>query len=217
MIKILYEDEYITICEKKPGEISEKSESGDSLPKKLENETHYEIFPIHRLDRPVGGVFLCANDKKSAAAFSRLNEENNITKIYLAVTDGVPPEDKGEMRDFLFWDKNRQKSFTVKKMRRGVKEAALRYSVSEKSENHALIKLSLITGRTHQIRVQLASRKIPVTGDGKYGSRDNKCSCALWSHSVSFVHPFTKERLTVLSEPPKNEYPWCLFKTESEM
>lgn len=217
MIKILYEDKYITICEKKPGELSEMSESGDSLPKMLENETRHEIFPIHRLDRPVGGAFLCANGKESAAAFSRLNEVNAVEKTYLAVTDGAPPEDKGEMRDFLFWDKNSQKSFTVKKMRRGVKEAALEYSVSEKSGNHALVKLRLITGRTHQIRAQLASRKTPVTGDGKYGSRDNRCSCALWSYSLSFVHPVTKERLTIFSEPPKEEYPWCLFKTESEM
>ena len=117
----------------------------------------------------------------------------------------------------LFKDSRKNKTFVVKRERKGVKEAVLRYEVVSESNKHALVKVFLETGRSHQIRVQFASRKTPLTGDGKYGSRDNRCSVALWSHSLKFVHPFTKKEVCVSSLPDSETYPWNEFRTENEM
>lgn len=217
MVKILFEDEHIIICEKEVGMLSEDSSAAESLPKALKTQTGSEIYTLHRLDKPVGGVIMYAKSKKSAAAFSEIIANNSLKKTYLAVTDGSLKEKNGEMRDLLFKDSHKNKTFVVKRMRKGVKEAVLNYEVLQESDTQSFVKVKLITGRSHQIRVQFASRKTPLTGDGKYGSRNNRCSIALWSHTLSFTHPFTNEKMTVSSLPDMNLYPWSEFRTESEM
>lgn len=212
MIKILFEDEHICICEKLPGMLSEASQSNESLPNILKKQMNCDIFTLHRLDKPVGGAIMYAKTKQSASAFSKLISENAITKQYITVLDAIPDNDEAELTDFLFRDKQKNKTFVVKRMRKGVKEAKLTYKIISKSENHALTLVTLITGRTHQIRAQFASRKTPVAGDGKYGSRDNKCETALWSHKLEFTHPLTGEKLSIISQPPYDSYPWNLFK-----
>lgn len=213
MIKILFEDKHITICEKLPGQNSEKCESADSLPKLLEEQLHHEIFPLHRLDKPVGGAIMFANNKNTASVFSRLITENGVTKKYVAVIDGSPSEKEGELRDYLFRDSRKNKTFVVKRMRKGVKEASLKYKVIAECDSKTLVEIELITGRTHQIRAQFASRKTPVTGDGKYGSKCNKCEAALWSYSLSFVNPINNSENNIVCIPPIDTYPWNLFDT----
>ena len=120
-------------------------------------------------------------------------------KTYLAVVHGEPEEKSGEMRDLLFHDKIKNKSYVTDKKRAGVKEAVLNYRVlstaeKDSGDKHSLVEIELITGRTHQIRVQFASRQMPLVGDGKYGSRDNKASMALWSHKVEFTIRRLKNR-----------------------
>lgn len=217
MVDILYGDKHICICRKEAGMLSELSDSKDSLPKMLSEQLGNEIFVLHRLDKPVGGAIMYAKTKAAAAAFTRLIQENGIEKDYITVIDGKPQEKSGVLCDLLFRDKQKNKTHTVKRMRKGVKEAKLNYEVIASDEKHSLLKIGLITGRTHQIRVQFASRKMPVTGDGKYGSKDNRCETALWSHKLSFVHPFTKEKITIGCNPDMNEYPWNLFKTECKI
>ncbi len=212
MINILFEDKHICICEKKPGMLSEDSPSDASLPKILREQLNCEIFVLHRLDKPVGGAIIYAKTKQAASAFSTLISENRINKEYITVLDGTPSEDSAELTDLLFRDKQKNKTYTVKRMRKGVKEAKLTYSVLKKADNHSLVLVQLITGRTHQIRVQFASRKTPVTGDGKYGSHDNKCETALWSRRLSFVHPISRENIDIICEPHYEKYPWNLFK-----
>ena len=212
MIDILFEDKHICICRKLPGMLSEASDSAQSLPSLLSEQLKSEIFVLHRLDKPVGGAIMYAKTKAAASAFSRLIQENGINKEYITVLDGVPAEASGTLTDLLFRDKQKNKTFTVKRMRKGVKEAILNYTVTDTKDNHSLVKVQLVTGRTHQIRVQFASRKTPVTGDGKYGSRNNRCETALWSHRLSFIHPFTKERIEVECNPPHDSYPWNLFQ-----
>jgi 23S rRNA pseudouridine1911/1915/1917 synthase len=119
------------------------------------------------------------------------------------------------MRDLLYHDKTKNKSFVASKARTGVKEAILNYRVlktviRENGEKMSLCEIDLVTGRTHQIRVQFASRKMPLVGDGKYGSRDNHATCALWSHKVRFTHPVTKKTI-VCESSPNGEYPWNQF------
>ena len=216
MIDILFEDKYICICRKLPGMLSEASDSDSSLPMLLSAQTGSEIFVLHRLDKPVGGAIMYAKTKNAASAFSRLIQENGIDKEYITALDGIPSESAGLLTDLLFRDKQKNKTFVVKRIRKGVKEAKLNYTVLDTNENHSLVKVNLITGRTHQIRVQFASRKTPVTGDGKYGSRNNRCETALWSHRLSFIHPFTKEKIEVECDPPYDCYPWNLFRTENK-
>ena len=217
MVKILFEDEHIIICEKQVGMLSEDSASDESLPNILKKLTGSEIYTLHRLDKPVGGVIMYAKTKKSAAAFSAIIADNKLEKTYLAVTDGHIEKKTGEMHDLLFKDSRKNKTFVVKRMRKGVKEAVLNYEVLQESDELSFVKVKLVTGRSHQIRVQFASRKTPLTGDGKYGSRNNRCSISLWSHSLSFTHPLTSESMTVSSMPDMNIYPWCEFRKESEM
>lgn len=212
MVEILFEDKYIVICKKEVGMISEESSSDESLPKILKEQTECEIFTLHRLDKPVGGAIMYAKSKKAAAEFSKLIAENGLSKTYLAVTDSPLSEKNGEMRDLLFKDSRKNKTFVVKRMRKGVKEAVLHYKTLKEKDNHSLLQIKLETGRSHQIRVQFSSRKAPLTGDGKYGSRDNKCTVALWSASLEFVHPFTNEKISISVSPDENAYPWNLFE-----
>ena len=167
MIKILFEDDFILICEKTPGLLSEASEAPDSLPLILNSQTGCIVYPVHRLDRPAGGAIIYAKSKKAAAAFSSLVSEGKLSKKYLAVLEGIPQNSEGVLKDYLFKDSRKNKSYTVKKMRKGVKEAELFYKITASAENHSLAEITLKTGRTHQIRVQFASRGFPLAGGGQ--------------------------------------------------
>ena len=217
MFDILFEDNHIIAVKKPVGMLSEDSESSESLPLALKKELNSDIYTLHRLDKPVGGVIIYAKTKKSAADFSRLITENKLTKTYLAVIEGCPDKKDGRMEDLLFKDSRKNKTFVVKRMRKGVKPASLKYKVIATVNNLSLVEIELETGRSHQIRVQFASRKHPLCGDGKYGSRDNRCTIALFSHKASFAHPETKEELCITALPDYNEYPWSLFRTKNEM
>ena len=216
MVKILFEDEHIVICEKDVGMLSEEGNSDESLPEILKKQLGSDIYTLHRLDKPVGGAIMYAKTKKSAAAFSQLINSNALRKTYFAITDGALENKSGQLCDLLFKDSRKNKTFVVKRERKGVKKAILNYDILSENEKHAFVKIILETGRSHQIRVQFASRKTPLTGDGKYGSRDNKCTIALWSHNLSFTHPFTKETVSTESFPDMTAYPWNEFRTESK-
>ena len=213
-MKILFEDKNIVICQKGTAELCEISQSKPSLANDVQNAFGYAGV-IHRLDMNVGGAVLYAKNKEAASKFNRLVAENALVKEYLAVVHGRPKEDRGTFCDFLFKDSSKNKVFVVKRMRKGVKEASLSYELLETATTDtgelSLVKIKLHTGRSHQIRVQFSSRKMPLAGDGKYGSKDNKCTISLWSHSLSFFHPFSGENISIKSFPNKSAYPWCLF------
>ncbi len=213
MLKILYEDKYLIACEKDIGIESENNNKEDCLPFLLKDFSD-EVFTLHRLDKPVGGAIIYAKTKAAAGAFSKLIAQDGIEKTYLAAVEGIPEKSSDELCDLLFKDSRKNKTFVVKRLRKGVKEAKLKYEVISTASNISLLKIKLITGRSHQIRVQFASRKMPLCGDGKYGSKDNKCTIALWSHSLEFTHPFTKEQIKIQCEPNFEDYPWKTFKTK---
>ncbi len=220
-MKILYEDKYLLVCEKPVGVESQRSSKGGedmlSLLEEYRAEKGEESFVglVHRLDTATGGAMIYSKRRDMTGKLSALVQSAEYKKIYLAVVHGEPEEKAGEMRDLLFHDKIKNKSYVTDKKRAGVKEAILNYrllstATKENGEKYSLLEIELITGRTHQIRVQFASRKMPLVGDGKYGSRDNRASMALWSHKVEFVHPQTKKQVVAESDPPE-EYPWELF------
>ena len=205
-MKILFEDKYIIVCLKPVGIISqEDSQGAESMISKLRDHTNGEIFPLHRLDRDVGGVMVFAKHKKAAAVLSGDIAEHKFKKEYMAIVHGKPEENQGQMRDLLFKDSRKNKSFVVNRMRKGVKEALLDYSVTDSfvrdGEEYSLVKILLHTGRTHQIRVQFSSRKMPLAGDRKYGGNDNFKNIALWSYSITFNHPKTHEEMNFTHEP----------------
>lgn len=193
---IFFQDEHIVVCLKKRGVLSQQDMNGrENMIDLLKNECKSEIYPVHRLDKEVGGVMVFAKTQKAAAELSKQVADRTFDKRYLAVIHSSPEEKSGTMEDLLFFDKSKNKSFTVKKERRGVKKALLEYECAETKEDRTLVRVKLHTGRTHQIRVQFASRKMPLFGDRRYGARDEEKTIALWSYYIEFNHPKTKERM----------------------
>ncbi len=215
-MKILFEDNDIIVLVKPVGVPSETTQNGEKgILDLLKNQYGLtDVFLLHRLDRNVGGVMVFAKNKKSAACISKQIQENTFKKTYFAVVDGVIEEKQGIYKDLLFKDSSKNRSYVVNRMRKGVKEASLEYIVLNEIENKTLVKVTLHTGRTHQIRVQFSSRKTPLCGDVKYGSKDRQSDIALFSHSITFTHPSKNEVLTFTEFPDKLNYPWSLFGSD---
>ena len=203
---ILYEDRDICVCIKPCGIVSEEG----GLPDRLSDELGGKFFCVHRLDKAVGGVMVYARNERAAASLSKQTAERRMEKQYLAVIPDGLEGDEGVLEDLLYRDKAKNKSFVVKRMRRGVKDARLDYRVIERRDGLALVRVKLHTGRSHQIRCQLASRRCPILGDGKYGSSARRENIALWSASLAFEHPAKRQRME-FSAMPEGEF-WDLFE-----
>ena len=195
-MQILFEDASLVVCVKPAGVLSQEANGKANMVSLLREATGSEIFPVHRLDREVGGVMVFAKTKAAAASLLAQIAAHTFEKTYLARVHGVPEPPKGEWEDLLFKDSAKNKVFVVKRERKGVKKAKLAYEVLSADENgNALVRVRLFTGRTHQIRVQFASRKHPLLGDGKYGARDGEPRLHLQSAAIAFDHPETGERM----------------------
>jgi 23S rRNA pseudouridine1911/1915/1917 synthase len=216
-LKILYDDNDITVCIKNPDLLSEKSENGADIITKLEEyfDGEFTFFPLHRLDFGVGGTMVFAKNKKSAAKMSETIANREMSKEYLAIVGGVPEEKVGIYCDLLFKDSRKNKSFVVDRKRAGVKEASLEYEVIESREIDgavfSLVKIKLHTGRSHQIRVQFSHRKMPLYGDRKYGSKVVS-DIALWSYRLTFNHPVSGKEMSISSLPEGDI--WSCFKSQ---
>ena len=178
-MEILYEDKQIAVIDKPVGLDSEKD-----VPRELENQLGGSFYTVHRLDQNVGGVMVYARDPKTAAELSRQIQSGSFVKEYVAMVHGTP-EENGDWTDLLFKDSRKNKVFVVKKERAGVKKARLTYNRLRAGEQ-SLVRIRLYTGRSHQIRVQFASRGYPLVGDHKYGSKAKETAPMLYSCSVSF-------------------------------
>ena len=176
---ILYSDRDLAVCIKPVGLDSEAE-----VPTELKKALGGEIFPIHRLDKNVGGIMVFARTKQAAAALSKAVQEGQMVKEYVAMVHGTPPE-YGDWEDFLFKDSRKNKVFAVKKERKGVKYARLEFHRLTDGDP-SLVHIRLHTGRSHQIRVQFSSRGFPLVGDHKYGSRDERLEPMLFSCRISF-------------------------------
>ena len=198
---ILYQDDALIVCVKPRGVLAQEAPGQANMVSLLREATNGEIFPLHRLDREVTGVMVYAKTKAAAAALSAQIAAHTFQKIYLARVHGVPEPPKGTWEDLLFKDSAKNKVFVVRRERKGVKRAVLSYEVLDvDAQGNALVKIALQTGRTHQIRVQFASRKHPLLGDRKYGARDAEPFLHLQSRSISFDHPATGERMVFVYE-----------------
>lgn len=175
----------------------------------LREETGGEIFPVHRLDSLTTGLMVYAKTQKAAAFLSAEITGGRFEKEYTAEVHGRPAEDKGRYEDLLYRDAKKNKSFTVKRERKGVKKAVLEYEVLDTRETpdgvFSTVKIRLLTGRTHQIRAQFSSRGMPVAGDGKYGSHLNRKAIALTSSFLSFRHPDSGDRMSFTLDTEKKD------------
>ena len=178
---ILYSDHNIAVIIKPVGLDSEQE-----IPAAITQALGGEVFPIHRLDKNVGGVMVYARTKTAAASLSKAVQEGLMIKEYVALVHGMPPE-AGDWEDFLFKDSRKNKVFVVKRERKGVKKARLEFKRLSEGEN-SLVHVRLHTGRSHQIRVQFASRGFPLVGDHKYGSRDEATAPKLFSCRLTFPY-----------------------------
>lgn len=180
-MEILYSDKDIAVCSKPVGLDSEHA-----IPEALKTHLGGEIFPIHRLDKNVGGVMVYARTKQAAAALSKAVQEGGMVKEYVATVHGTPPEN-GDWEDLLWKDSRKNKVYVVKRQRGGVKKARLEFTRLHAGEQ-SLVRIRLHTGRSHQIRVQFSSRGFPLVGDHKYGSRDTKAEPMLHSCRIAFLY-----------------------------
>ena len=177
---ILFVDKDIAVCVKPVGVDSEHG-----LPEMLKKQLDGEIFTLHRLDMNVGGVMVYARSKEAAASLSAQIQRGEMVKEYVAMVHGTPPE-SGDWEDLLFKDSRRNKVFVVDRQRTGVKKARLEF-MRLRADTESLVRIRLHTGRSHQIRVQFASRGFPLVGDHKYGARDEVTAPMLYSCSITFT------------------------------
>ena len=191
-MKILYQDKDLAICIKPVGLDSEQQ-----LPALLTETLGGTVYPIHRLDKNVGGVMVYARTKAAAASLSQAVQQGTVVKEYVAMVHGMPPE-TGDWEDLLFKDSRKNKVFVVKRPRNGVKAARLTFARLTAGET-SLVRIRLYTGRSHQIRVQFSSRGFPLVGDHKYGSRAEGTEPMLFSCALTF--PFGGKTHTYTAFP----------------
>ena len=209
-MELIYLDKEIVVCVKPPRVLSTDEPGGlPELVRHALGNPNADVRTVHRLDRVVSGVMVLARSAAAASELSRQIREDQFTKEYLAVVHGCPTPESGTLTDLLFRDKARRMTMVASHPEKGVQEAVLDYQVLHCAGDISRVKVHLRTGRTHQIRVQFASRGMPLVGERKYATLGDPCEIALWSHKIGFFHPATGERMEFSQEPPEG-YPWTL-------
>ena len=207
-MELLYTDQDIVVCIK-PARVLSTDEPGGlpELVREALGDPKADVRTVHRLDRVVSGLMVLARNAGAASELSRQIRENEFEKEYLAILHGVPAEPAGTLRDLLGRDKARRMTYVADGAGKGIQEAVLDNDVLRQNGGFSRVKVRLHTGRTHQIRVQFASRGLPLVGERKYGTLEDPCEIALWSHKIGFRHPGTGEWMEFTQEPPR-VYPW---------
>lgn len=218
MIRVLYEDNHLLGVVKPVNIPVQEDDSHDTdlltigkqyLKEKYNKPGNVFLGLVHRLDRPVGGVMIFAKTSKAASRLSDAVRKNRLHKEYLAVIDGNVREDSGTFTDFLVKD-HRRNMVTVTTPDKG-KRSILHYRVLERKNGRTLVHIDLETGRSHQIRVQFASRHLPLVYDQRYNPDAGRGQIALYAYRLTFPHPTTGEEITLVSSPPDTD-PWNVFE-----
>lgn len=213
--QLLHTEDSFLIC-LKPARVRSTDELG-GVPELCRNalgDSTADVRTVHRLDQVVSGLMVLARGKKAASELSRQIRQDEFGKEYLAVIHGHPDLPCGTLTDLLLRNKAERKTYVVSEPAKDVQEAILNYQTVSATPEFTLVRIQLITGRTHQIRCQFSSRGLPLVGDRKYSLNEDPCEIALWSAKLSFRHPKTGAPLT-FQAPPPDEYPWNLFKEDA--
>ncbi len=205
-MQIIFADQDIVVCVK-PARILSTDEPG-GLPDLLRAQLDTRDFrTVHRLDRVVSGLMVVARNAAAASELSRQIREDAFQKEYMAVVHGKPAEESGRFCDLLGRDKARKMTYVASQPGKDIQPAALQYQLLRHQNGMSKVRILLETGRTHQIRVQFASRGLPLVGERKYSELNDPCEIALWSYRLAFRHPATGKKMEFILEPPA-EYPW---------
>ena len=220
---VLYEDNHIIVvlkpqnvpsCEDESKDMDMLTVIKDYIKEKEHKEGNVYIGLVHRLDRPTGGVMVYAKSSKAAARLSEQMKTGDFEKKYYTVLVGTPREKQETLSNYLKKNPVNNMVYVCGQSVEGAKFAELEYKVMEEHNGLTLTEVTLHTGRSHQIRVQMSFIGTPVYGDMRYGGENaKKGNLALWASSLSFTHPVSKERLTFKVEPPKELIPWKYFDT----
>ena len=205
-VKLIYTDDSVVVAIK-PARVLSTDEPGGMPELVRQTLGTQDVRTVHRLDRVVGGLMVLARNGAAASELSRQIREDEFEKEYLAVVHGEPEADAGRHCDLLLRDKARKMTFVATEPGKDVQPAALTYRVLKKKNGMSRVRIRLETGRTHQIRVQFASRGMPLVGERKYSDMQDDCEIALWSCFLGFTHPITGDKLEFYMDPPE-VYPW---------
>lgn len=207
-MELIYVDDTIVVCVKPAGVRSTDEPGGvPELVRQALGDPKAQIRTVHRLDQVVSGLMVLARTEAAASELSRQIRQQEFEKEYLAVIHGCPEDARGTLVDLLYRDKARRMTLVAEKPDKGVQEAVLDYRVVSRNEGVSRVAIRLHTGRTHQIRVQFASRGHALVGERKYSALEDGCNIALWSHRLAFRHPVTGQAVEFVKEPPVI-YPW---------
>lgn len=203
-LNVLYEDNHIIVVEKKPNVLSQGDITGDAdlltiikeyVKEKYKKIGNVYIGLVHRLDRPVGGIMVFARTSKAAKRLNEQIKKHEFNKSYVAILDGILNEKSGKLTNYLYKDEKLKKSFVVDKKHDKAKLSELNYEVVGYYKDKTIVKINLITGRHHQIRVQFSNIGYPLFGDGLYGSK-NKEQIRLFAYKLEFNHPTLKNKMS---------------------
>lgn len=224
---ILHEDNHILVAVKPQNLPTQADASGDAdflnllkdyLKQKYEKPGNVYLGLVHRLDRPTGGVMVFAKTSKAAERLCQAIREGDFEKEYLAVTVGCPREPKAQLTHYLKKNPLTNVVSVVPSATEGAKRADLLYEVLESKGPVSLLKVRLLSGRSHQIRVQMAHIGCPVFGDVKYrGDIARGYPLALWAEKLAFTHPVSRERMVFIAYPPEEKEPWKRFELSSHI
>lgn len=225
-LSILFEDNHIIVVMKPQNVASCPDESGDDnmldriknyVKEKYQKPGNVYIGLVHRLDRPTGGVMIFAKTSKAAGRLSEQMKTGDFEKRYFAVINGAPHSERGTLNNYLKKNTVNNMVYLCTQGTEGARFASLDYCIVQKADALALAEIKLHTGRSHQIRVQMAGINHPVYGDMRYGVPTQKGKLALWAYSLTVTHPVTKERMRFVCEPPKDTLPWNKFDIDSAL
>lgn len=220
-MQVVYEDNQIIVVIKPQNQPSQKDESGDLdllsevkeyVKQKYNKPGEAFIGLVHRLDRPTGGLMVFSRNSKSAQRLSNQLQSNLMQKVYYAVVEGNIKLNSQHLVNYLKKDEKNNIVKICPALEEGAKKAELIYTALEKNQKHSLLSVKILTGRSHQIRVQLAGIGHPIYGDMKYNKNATKGNLALWAGRLEFIHPTTKEKMVFIASPDERKAPWNEFK-----
>ena len=221
-MQVLYEDNHTLAVYKPAGIPVQSDETGDIslfelakeyIKKKYKKPGEVYLGLVHRIDRPVSGIVLFARTSKAAARYSEMFRSRSMEKTYLAIVEKRPADNEGILKNYLWKDSGANRVYWYDKEKKGSKLAELEYSLLQEVDNKFLLEVKPLTGRSHQIRAQLAAIRCPIIGDTKYGSKIplNDRSICLLAYRLSFIHPVKKDRINITSPIPENKF-WNRFQ-----
>lgn len=222
--RILFEDNHLLVLNKKPGELVQGDKTGDIslkdmltvyLKKKYNKPGNVFVGVVHRIDRPVSGAVIFAKTDKALSRMSKIIHDRQIQKIYWAIVKTRPVKNAAVLKNYLWKNEEKNKSFVVEASHRNAMYAELEYKVIGQSDNYFLLEIELHTGRHHQIRVQLSEMGCPIRGDLKYGyHRTNPDgSLSLHARKIEFMHPVKNEKVVIVAPPPADSV-WNYFSAK---